>query len=193
MRSLRSILKSAGRSVILSDFDPIDDHGKDVTGRQHFERLVTGRAGIGVDLDLAVHQVDDPVERDARAAVDLRQLAVIIQAGIGDLDDQGDIGRARVSSAVIAGAPAGDASIRFGFAIATRAGDPDGLGRPDVPAARDDAAELVATQDIRRRVGGVLGHLGHQETVDQMDPLPPSDDAGIGHRLVLLERQAIER
>ena len=57
--------------------------------------MVAVGLGEGVDLDLAVDEVDDPVGRDAAAAVDPGQLAVLVEAGIGDPDDQGDVGPSR--------------------------------------------------------------------------------------------------
>ena len=77
----------------LSDFDPINDHDPHMTWRQNFQRLVTVSSRIGVHLDLAVDQVDDPLERDARPAVDLRLFAIFVKAGVGDLDHQRNVAR----------------------------------------------------------------------------------------------------
>ena len=40
---------------------------------------VAGRARVGVDLELAIDQVHDPVDRDAAARVDGRLLAILAQ------------------------------------------------------------------------------------------------------------------
>ena len=43
----------------------VDHDGDMVTGREVRPGHITGRSWIGVDLDLAVYQVDDPVNGDA--------------------------------------------------------------------------------------------------------------------------------
>jgi hypothetical protein len=46
----------------LSNLDTSDDHGEDVARPQDFQRLVTGGTGVGIDLELAVDQVENPAE-----------------------------------------------------------------------------------------------------------------------------------
>ena len=76
----------------LADFGTIDHHVQDMGRHENLQRLVTGRAGVRIDLDLAVDQIDDPVDRDAGLAIDLGlMVTVIAEAGVGDLDHQGDI------------------------------------------------------------------------------------------------------
>jgi hypothetical protein len=65
-------------------------HGKYLT------RLVAAGMRARVNLDLSVHQADDPVHRDATAALDAGHRAVFIQAGIGDFDDHRDVGGFRL-------------------------------------------------------------------------------------------------
>ena len=51
--------------------------------------------GIRVNLDLAVNQVDDPVDRDPSVGIGKQFLGPIPgQAALGNLDDEGDVTRA---------------------------------------------------------------------------------------------------
>ncbi len=77
------------------------------------------RAGSGVDLDLAASHVDEPAGRDAGRTVDQGgQLAIIRQAGVGDLHDQGDVDRPGMMLGGIVDRPPQDAAIGLGLAVA---------------------------------------------------------------------------
>ena len=63
-------------------------------GMKTVAQHVTRRTRAREDLDLAVDQVDDPVDRDPRGPVDLGGILPIVrQARIGDLDHQRDVAR----------------------------------------------------------------------------------------------------
>src|SRR5438477_428407 len=73
---------------------------------------------LGVDLDAAVHEVDDPVDRDAGPGVDAGLVAPVAQErGLGDFDDQPDVGGRRVPVEVGAGVTSCHGEIRFGLAV----------------------------------------------------------------------------
>ena len=99
-------------------------------------------------------QVDDPVDWDSGRSIDLgRHLAIVRQAGVGDLDDQGDIVRPGMPVLVVADRPSHDAAIRLGLAGST--GEPDRLGRRNkVPIRGYDPGQLRAAQLVRDPMGG---------------------------------------
>ena len=167
--------------------------GTDCPSEKTAREPVASWPWVGVDLDLAMDQVDDPVDRDPGRAVDLgRHPAILRQAGVGDLDDQGDVVRTGMPVLVVADRPPHDATIGLGLAGLT--GEPDRLGRWDVvPVGGDDPGQLRAAQFIRDPVGGILGHLGHQVPVDEMEPVPLGEAARGHHGLVLLHRHPVER
>ena len=61
------------------------------------------RFGVGVHFERAAGDVHDPVHGDAAAAVGRGHGAIISQGGVGDLDDQGDVGRAGMVIEIIRG------------------------------------------------------------------------------------------
>jgi hypothetical protein len=79
----------------LADLDAIDLHGQPMAGREDLVRLIAVRSRVGVDLELAVVHVDDPVDGDPRLRVDGGQRLVFVQAGDRHLGDQGYVGRVR--------------------------------------------------------------------------------------------------
>ena len=144
--------RRSGRAAV-----PVDHDRYGLPLREDFGRTVAGRARVGVDLDLAIDQVDDPVDRDPGGPVDLGgQRAVIRQAGVGDLDDQGDFVRPGVVILVIADRPPDDAAIGLGFAVP--AGEPDRLGSRDVvPVGGDDPVRARRRRARRPPDGGDSG------------------------------------
>jgi len=50
-------------------------------------RLVIAASEVGVDLDLAADEIDDPVERNAALSVSRSLLALVaVKTAVGDLD-----------------------------------------------------------------------------------------------------------
>src|SRR5579883_1495660 len=147
---------SSGEELVhrdLADRLAIDHNRHLLAGPVVGTRGVSGRTRVGVDLDLAVDQVDDPVDRDPRRPRELGAVCPIVhQAGVGDLGNHRDIARAGMVTPVIPGRPPHDAMI--GLRLADLDGKADGLVRAQMPAGRDEAAEFVSTEGIRDRVGG---------------------------------------
>ena len=111
---------------------------------------ITDRARSRIDLDLTVNHVDDPVHREARVSIDLgAQLAVVHQAGVGDLDDQDDV----VGAGMLpqdSGRPR--TTQRSGSFMVTCPGRPTAW--PDGIPAGQDAGQLLAAQMIGDGVWG---------------------------------------
>ena len=68
-----------------------------------------------------------------------------------------------------------------------------GLAARQVPSGWDCSDQRFATQLIGRRMEVILGHLGHEESVDEVKPLSSTEDSGLHHRLVLIDGHTIER
>jgi hypothetical protein len=77
-------------------------------------------------LNLAVDEIDDPIDGNPAVAVNPRHdLPVVVQAGIGDFDDERDVRRLGVAPGVVANASPGDREIGLGLPRA--AGDSNRL------------------------------------------------------------------
>ncbi len=72
---------------------PVDDHGDLLTGQEVRSGRMTARSRIGVDIDPAVEQVDDPVDADAAAPVDASLLAIGTRLLRQNLHHQPRVGR----------------------------------------------------------------------------------------------------
>ncbi len=79
--------------------------------------------GIGIDLDGARLEIDDPIGGDARAGITPElDAAIALQAAVGDFDDKRDVGRVGMCLGVIFNGPLDNRAVRFGFAIGKRYG-----------------------------------------------------------------------
>src|SRR5690242_10431840 len=75
-----------------ADLDAVDDQRHILPGLEDFAQAVLASPGVGVDLNLAVDQVDDPVHRDPAAGVGHLLLAsVAVEGALRDLDEQTDV------------------------------------------------------------------------------------------------------
>jgi hypothetical protein len=69
----------SGEDVVdgnLTNFDSVNDEREALAGSKVLASMISVGIRECVDLDLAIDQVDDPVGRDAAAAVDPRQFSV---------------------------------------------------------------------------------------------------------------------
>src|SRR5947208_15915826 len=67
-----ALRRDSGQDVVdgdLAELSAVDHQGDLLAGLEDPARLVTGRTGSGVNLDLAIDQVDDPIHRDAAAGI----------------------------------------------------------------------------------------------------------------------------
>ena len=85
---------------------------------------------------------------------------------------------------VIPNLVASDNMVGFRFAVGRKAHWFVGSNKP---AARENADDCVPAQIIGHAMGIALGHLGHQESVDQMDAIVLGKRPGIDHFFVALE------
>src|SRR5205807_978728 len=75
---------------------------------------ISSRARARIHLDLAVDQVDDPVDRDATPGIGRPLLTpVAIEGALRDLDQQCDIRRSRVACAIGLTGPPDDREVWF--------------------------------------------------------------------------------
>ena len=65
---------------------------------------------------MAVDQVDDPVDGDAGVPINLGHHSIVREAGLGDLDDEGDVGRPGMAIRIIPDAAPDHASVGLGLA-----------------------------------------------------------------------------
>jgi hypothetical protein len=187
------VTTESGNNVI--DGDLADDRADDDNGNKAARliidaRSVSVRLWARVDLDLMVDQVDDPVDGYARAAVDAGHLPVIEQAGVGKLDDHGDVGRHGLAMPVIHDRATNDGVVRFGF-IAGR--DSHRFTGSDMPARGHEARESVPAKYVGRDMRIALGHFGHQQPVNEMESIALGERSGFDQRLILIDRHPVER
>src|SRR5271166_4197778 len=69
----------------------------------------------------------------------------------------------------------------------------EGLVGTNVPAGGEQGLDSESNSVTSRRMRWVFGHLGHQKSVDQMEPVALGEDPRVYHRLVLRDAQPIER
>ena len=70
---------------------PLEEKRDGLVRRENLDRTIPVGSRIGVDLDLAINQVDDPVARRRRPLPKVgSEPAVVAEARAGDLDDEGD-------------------------------------------------------------------------------------------------------
>ncbi len=105
------------RNVELSGLAAVENQGDgilravDAYGRV----IVPGR--FRVALEAAAGDIEQPIEVDARRGIDsLLQKAIAVQRGIGNFDNQANIGRRRMPLRIIAQIAAYDGEIRLRFA-----------------------------------------------------------------------------
>ena len=137
-----------------------------------------------------IDQVDDPVDGYARAAVDAAHLPVIEQAGVGNLDDHGDVSRHGLAMPVIHDRAANDGVVRFGF-IAWR--DSHRFTGADMPAGGHEARESVPAKYVGRDMGIALCHFGYQQPVNEMESIALGERSRFDQRLILIDRHPVER
>jgi hypothetical protein len=86
-----------------ADFLPVD-HNRDILTKPivHPQPIPSGRIWIGVNFNLVVAQIDNPVDGNTRAAIALEFLApVVVQATVRDLHDQAAICGRRIARRVV--------------------------------------------------------------------------------------------
>jgi len=121
---------------------------------------------VAVDLQVALDQVHDPVNRNAGPSVEATLPAsVSLQAGIRHLDDKRHVRGARVAIRVVVAAAADDGCVGLGFAGLQR----DGLLSHHVPAIRQQPQEELPGSLGGDRVGWILGHLRDQPPVQELN------------------------
>ena len=90
-----------------ADRGTVDHDWYILPGLEDLSCAMAFRSGVGVDLDLAIHEVDDPVDGDAAAGVpEVLDGAVDKRALLCDLDDEWNISTVRLFR-VVAGARRG--------------------------------------------------------------------------------------
>ena len=78
-------------------FHSVSQHRDVLAGLVNLARVIAIGPGVGVDFDLAINEVDDPVCRNTAVCVIEPFLALIaIEARFGDFDQVDDVGRTRV-------------------------------------------------------------------------------------------------
>jgi tetratricopeptide (TPR) repeat protein len=166
-----------------------DGHGLPL--RVNLARTVTLRSRVGKDLDLAMDQVDDPVDRDPTAGVSHPLLApVLIEGSEGHLGQESHVLGARDPVRVILGGPPDDRDVRLRLVIV---GDADRLLRAPGPTGTDDVS-----QPIEEFPGGIamlraLCHLVHHVAVQEFDPVGILEGSRQDDPLILIDGDAVHR
>ena len=92
------------------------DHNRDLlAGLVNSNRPVPTRARTRIDLDLAIDQVDDPVNRDASAPEAARFLPRSRARVLSDTSTRSDVRGLRVARAIGIARPSDHREIRFGL------------------------------------------------------------------------------
>src|SRR5208282_93198 len=92
---------------------PLEEKRDGLVRREYLDRSIPVGSRIGVDLDLAINQVDDPVHRDATSTVNKSHLAIFEEARAGDFDDKMSLGRLRMTLIIVAPGSARDDDVRL--------------------------------------------------------------------------------
>jgi len=126
------VLRKQVRHGDLTDHLPLDDQLHRLRLSQNPRSWILAPSRVGVNLEPAPRDVDDPVHGDAATAVDPSQRSVLGHAGARDLDHQGDVLGVRVAGRVILDSAAHDGHVRLG--LASPVGDPHRIFLANVPA-----------------------------------------------------------
>src|SRR5208337_537761 len=117
----------------LAALPAVDHHGDLLTGREVLPGRITGRPRIGVDLDPAVDQVDDPVNGDAAAPIEVPLLAIGTHVRRRHCHQQPHVGRLGDPMPIVGIGTPDDRDVRFWLVIR---GDPHRLFLPPRPPGR---------------------------------------------------------
>src|SRR5208337_2246048 len=108
-----------------ADFGTFDQDWDLCSELEDLERSVIAGGRVGVNLDLAGNEVDDPVIQNSSARIDSAFFALIaIESALRDLDQEHDVFRLGNSISVIITVSPHNGDIRFGF---VEIGYPDGV------------------------------------------------------------------
>ena len=102
-----------------------------------------------------------------------------------DLDQKPDVIRPRMSLRVVARLAAHDALIGLGFGFGR---ETDGHRRAHMPPRGDRSPECSPAKHIGHTVRGILNHLGHQHSVDELDFVTRCQSTGLDQFFILVDR-----
>ena len=122
-----------------------------------------------MDLDLAMDQVDDPVDRNPSAGIRGALVGpVIVERRERDLDQEQHVAGLRDSEGIVLSGTSSDRDVRLRLVVA---GNSDRLLRaPGSTRADQDAQVIDQLPGCIAMLGG-LRHFLYQEAVDQLDPI----------------------
>lgn len=152
-------------------------------------RRRSGRVRFGVNLDLVIDQVDDPIAHNSRPGVAAEfDAAIAVERGIGNLDNQSDLRRCGMSGSIVIDRPPGDQTIRFGFPIPER----HWLLRTIAPAFWKHRFKGPSNAAVRIRARRILRHLADQPTFQKLYPVVGGQYPAIDHLVILINRESID-
>src|SRR5271157_6086815 len=99
---------------------PLEEKRDGLVRRENLDRSIPAGSWSGVDLDLAINQVDDPVHRDATSPVKNSHLAIFEEARTGHFDDKSNLGRLRMTLIIVAPGSTRDDDVRLRNAVIIR-------------------------------------------------------------------------
>src|SRR5208337_1340776 len=144
---------------------------------------------VGTDLELAADQVDDPVDGDAGPGIVVAILAAVPrQAAVRNLDDQGDIRRARMVIGVIVALAPDHGEVRFGLVVIR---DSHRALDPNMPAGGEGPLDLSPAPRGAGVVSQSLGHLPHHNPVQELDLIILIDGAVAHHPVILIDGESV--
>src|SRR5208337_1600189 len=148
-----------------------------------------------VDFEPAARDMHDPVHGDAAAAINAGPTPqagfpppVLGHAGARDLDDQGDVSRARVSGLVVLDNAVHDGQVRF--RLASPVWDANGLLLSHVPTPRQNSLARSPRAIRGGRVRWVFHILLHNPAFDQLEAIRFGQDSGFHHLVVLIDGES---
>src|SRR5271157_6174760 len=111
---------------------PLEEKRDGLVRRENLDRSILVGSRIGMDLDLAINQVDDPVHCHATSPVNKSHLAIFGEARAGHFDDKSNLGWLRMTLIIVAPGSARDDDVRLRNAVIIW--DLEGLVATNVPA-----------------------------------------------------------
>ena len=162
--------------------------GQKFAGRHQLDAAILPVGRVGVACDDVDVQVDQPVLGNTKTRVEFGlHRAVVADRRLGDLDDQQDIGQARVRRGIEVGARTQQGDIGLGLVEEI---EPDGVLRTNDGALAGTRDEVVKEPGDDCRVPGPATHLGHHLAVDELDAIVFAQDAGLAHLLVFVRGES---
>jgi hypothetical protein len=145
---------------------------------------------LGINLDVSLDEIDDPVNRDLGSRVNLHLGgAVTLQGGVGNLDDESYLMGMGMAILVMPPFSPNDNHIRLWLAILGR----DGFLRVYIPTIRKQPCYSLAQELGGKAMRRILGHLRDEPSFKEFYRIVVRQDTSLDNPVVLLYREPPDR